>query len=132
MRFLRTALAACFLASISLPGLAQEDLAALNSRVEELYGESDYAEAMKVAKQLVEVAERQLGPDHPDTVGYLANVALLYHTQGQYAEAEPLLKRSLAIFEKTLGPDHPNTKRCRENLSKLHDDQADKASNGAR
>ena len=78
MRFLRTALAVCFLASLSLPGLAQEDLAALNSRVMELFGAGDYAEAMKVAKQLEEAAERQLGPDHPDTAQSLNNLALFY------------------------------------------------------
>ena len=120
MRFLRAALAACILASLSLPGLAQEDLAALNSRVGELFGKGDFAEAMKVAKQLEEAAERQLGPDHPDAAGYLDNVALLYKAQGQYAEAEPFYKRALAIREKTLGPDHPDTAQSLKDLAELY------------
>ena len=78
MRFLRAAIAACILASLALPGLAQEDLAALNSRVAELYGKGDFAGAMKVAKKLEEAAERQLGPDHPDTAQSLNNLALFY------------------------------------------------------
>ena len=113
MSFLQTAIAACILASLALPGLAQEDLAALNSRVGELYGKGDFAGAMKVAKKLEEAAERQLGPDHPDTAACLHALAGLYFDQGQYAKAELLYKRSLAIREKTLGPDHPDTKRCR-------------------
>ena len=123
MRFLQTAIAACILASLSLPGLAQEDLAALNSRVEELYGKGDLAGAMKVAKKLEEAAERQLGPDHPDTAACLNTLAFLCQAQGEYAKAEPLFKRALAVREKTLGPDHPGTAQSLNNLAELYQAQ---------
>ena len=39
----------------------------------------------------------------------LANLVLLYDTQGHYEQAEPLCRRAIAISEKTLGPNHPDT-----------------------
>ena len=51
-----------------------------------------------------EMKEKALGAQHPDVAKGLANLAVLYDTQGRYAEAEPLLKRALAIRKKSLGP----------------------------
>ncbi|MFN3920758.1 MAG: tetratricopeptide repeat protein, partial [Methylohalobius sp.] len=38
----------------------------------------------------MEVAEKNVGPNHPDVATSLNNLALLYYAQGQYALAEPL------------------------------------------
>jgi tetratricopeptide (TPR) repeat protein len=67
----------------------------------------------------LEIAEKQLGPDHPHVATSLNNLAALLEAQGKYAEAEPLYRRAIAICEKTLGPEHPNTKTARENLEIL-------------
>ena len=60
-----------------------------------------------------------LGPEHPDTLTSVNNLAFLYRSQGRYAEAEPLYQRALAGMERVLGKDHPNTKVVRENLKRL-------------
>ena len=62
-------------------------------------------DAVIAARKALEVAEKNVGPDHPDVAGSLDILAGLYHEQGQYALAEPLYKRALAIFEKAHGPD---------------------------
>ena len=44
--------------------------------------------------------EKTLGPDHPDLVDILDNLAAFYKDQGRYADAQQLFKRSAAIREK--------------------------------
>ncbi|MFB3131729.1 MAG: tetratricopeptide repeat protein, partial [Rhodothermales bacterium] len=62
------------------------------------------------------IFEQVLGPDHPNTVKSLNNLAGLLDSQGKYDEAEPLYRRALGIFENALGPDHPNTITARKNF----------------
>ena len=69
------------------------------------------------SEKALEVAEQNVGPNHPDVAGSLNNLALLYKTQGHYAQAEPLYKRALAIVEKSLGPDHPYVAVSLNNLA---------------
>jgi tetratricopeptide (TPR) repeat protein len=79
------------------------------SRLTNLYDDQGrYAEAELLYKRSLTIAEKTLGPDHPDVATSLNNLAALYRAQGRYAEAEPLSKRSLTIIEKALGPDHPD------------------------
>ena len=46
-------------------------------------------------KRALAESERVLGPEHPDTIAIVNNLAGLYQAQGRYKEAEPLLKRAL-------------------------------------
>ena len=100
-----------------------DELAALNAQVVKLYGLGKYAEAIEIAKRSLALAEKQLGPDHPDVGQSLNNLALLYDKQGRYGEAEPLYKRSLALSEKALGPDHPAVGTSLNNLAGLYESQ---------
>src|SRR5271157_3768284 len=86
---------------------AQAQLKALNQRAIQLYERGEYQKATDLFEQVVELANKTLGPDHPEVATYLNNLAELYQSQGRYAEAEPLYKRSLEIWEAKLGPDHP-------------------------
>ena len=52
----------------------------------------------------VEIAEKAVGPEHPQVATSLNNLAALYQSQGNYAEAEQLDKRALLIRQETLGP----------------------------
>ena len=92
----------------------------LNQEVMELNRTGKYDRAVVVAKKALEVAEKNVGPNHPDVATSLNNLAELYRTQGQYAPAEPLFKRALAILEKALGPDHPDVATSLENLAVLY------------
>ena len=98
---------------------AQDDPAALNAEVVRLYQAGKYAEATEIAKRLLAIRERALGPEHPDVGQSLNNLAALYGNQGRYAEAEPLYRRSLAIREKALGPEHPDVGQSLNNLALL-------------
>ena len=92
----------------------------LNQEVISLYQKGEYDRAVVVAREALEVAEENVGPDHPDVAGSLNNLALLYQAQGDYAKAEPHYKRALAIREKALGPDHPLVATSLENLATVY------------
>ena len=52
-----------------------------------------------------------LGPDHPDTLISLNNLAAAYETAGDVKKAIPLYEDCLKRREKVLGKDHPDTIR---------------------
>ena len=84
---------------------------------------AQYKEAEPIQRRALEIREKVLGPNHPDTATSLNNLAGIYSSQGQYKEAEPLLKRALEINEKALGPDHPNTAISLNNLAEIYRSQ---------
>jgi CHAT domain-containing protein len=74
-----------------------------------------YAEAEPLYKEALQLSEKVLGKEHPSTLSYVNNLALLYQSQGRYAEAEPLYKAALQLSEKVLGASHPNTLTSQSN-----------------
>lgn len=56
---------------------------------------------------MLDIREKELGPDHVDVAASLNNIAVLLKTSGQFEEAEEMYNRSIAIKEKALGPNHP-------------------------
>lgn len=64
------------------------------------------AEAESLFKKVLEIREKKLGAEHPDTVSMIKNLTFLYLTQYRYEEAELLYKRALAIDEKVNGEEY--------------------------
>ena len=60
---------------------------------------------------------RMLGPDHPDTLASVNNLAIACQEVGRKAEAVRLHERALAGRVRVLGPDHPDTLASRNNLA---------------
>ena len=86
------------------PGVAAEAEDAskadsLGRQVVELYHAGKYQEAMLIARHLLEIREKALGPQHPDTAKSLNNLALLYEAMGDYAKAEPVFRLRLVAVE---------------------------------
>jgi len=77
---------------------------------------SSPAEAEPLFRKALEIRERVLGPDHPDTATSYNNVAFNLNAQGRAAEAELLFRKALEIRERVLGPDHPDTAAIRQKL----------------
>jgi tetratricopeptide (TPR) repeat protein len=68
--------------------------------------ESKHSQATPYFKRLVDISEKNFGPDHSNVAAHLNNLAGNYRARGMLVEAEPLYKRSLDIWEKNLGPDN--------------------------
>jgi tetratricopeptide (TPR) repeat protein len=106
------------IAALPDEGLKQmASLGGLNDQCVDLHQKTRYAEAERVARELVAIHNRWLGPDHPDTANSLNSLAINLNTQGKYGEAEPLLRRALTTYQKALGPDHPGTAIILNNLA---------------
>ena len=119
------------LSSLNVPYVFAQDAGiewdALNQEVVELYQAGKFERAVVLAQKSLQVAEQNVGPDHPSVATSLNILALLYQAQGNYAPAEPLYKRALAIVEKALGPDHPDVAASLNNLALLYQDQGNYA-----
>jgi tetratricopeptide (TPR) repeat protein/tRNA A-37 threonylcarbamoyl transferase component Bud32 len=72
------------------------------------------AEQFRAARAIY--AERS-GPDHPDTLKSMNNLANSYADLGRLAEALKLREETLALQKAKLGPDHPETLRNMNNLA---------------
>ena len=99
---------------------AAKAIGVANAKVAQLCGEGRCADALELARQTLEHAEKELGKDHPGTLASLNNLAFLYKAQGRYGEAEPLYKQVLEALERVLGQDHPHTLSSVNNLAALY------------
>jgi eukaryotic-like serine/threonine-protein kinase len=57
-----------------------------------------------------------LGPEHPDTLRSMNNLAVAYRQAGRVVEAVPLHERDFKISAARLGPDHPDTLTSMSNV----------------
>ncbi|ETS86513.1 hypothetical protein PFICI_00341 [Pestalotiopsis fici W106-1] len=71
--------------------------------------------ALKLDVEVCENREKISGPDHPDTLRSMNNLAET--NQGQLEAAEELHKKALEIRKQKLGPDHPDTLLSMHNLA---------------
>jgi tetratricopeptide (TPR) repeat protein len=62
-----------------------------------------------------------LGPDHPDTLRSMNNLANSYAALGRHADALQLREQTLAVFKTRLGPGHPDTFKGMNNLANSYD-----------
>ncbi|KAF3920163.1 Nephrocystin-3 [Arthrobotrys entomopaga] len=72
-----------------------------------LEGQCRFNEAVFYMKQAVEMAERIIGYDHPDTMGIVHNLGAVYKGQRELDLAETCARRAMEGHEKSLGPNHP-------------------------
>jgi tetratricopeptide (TPR) repeat protein len=54
------------------------------------YQRGQFWEAEPLWISALALCEQLLGPEHPDTLSSLNNLAILYDDQGKYEQAEPL------------------------------------------
>jgi len=53
--------------------------------------------------------KRVVGPEHPDTLTSMNNLAFTWKEQGRIAEAIELMERCAQLRTKVLGAEHPHT-----------------------
>ncbi|MGV3661839.1 MAG: tetratricopeptide repeat protein [Prosthecobacter sp.] len=57
----------------------------------------------------LENRQQTLGPEHPDTMRSMRQLATVFKEQGRYAESEALLRKTLAAQQRALGSEHKDT-----------------------
>ena len=99
----------------------------LDQKVEELFGQGKYSEAIVIAREEATLRKEIQGERHPDYAQSLNNLAVLLDTQGDYAAARPLYEQALAIRKAVLGERHPDYATSLNNLAVLLESQGDYA-----
>ena len=84
-----------------------------------LLQKANYADAERLLRRSLAIADQPPGSDNPDVAPILNNFGSLLQKTNRLAEAEPLLRRALAIDEQAYGPDHPNVARDLNNFAWL-------------
>ena len=92
----------------------------LNQEVAELYRTGEYDRALIPAKKALEVAQKNVGPNHPDVATSLNYLGVLYREMGEYGKAEPLYKQATEIYRRAFGEDHPYCATGLNNLAELY------------
>lgn len=75
-----------------------------------------FAEAEKSFRAVYDLYVKEIGPDHPQTLNALTNVADILIEEGKYTDAEAVLKQVIDADRRILGPEHPNTLLITGNL----------------
>jgi len=68
-----------------------------------------YARAESLLARSLEIRRRVLGPDNPDTLASMNDLAETIRWQGRFPEAEKLYREAWEGRQRVLGPDHPAT-----------------------
>ena len=66
--------------------------------------------------QVLETRTRVLGPEHPDRLVALGNLANILYQQGDYAGARDPLEQVVELQTRISGPEHPDTLRTEDIL----------------
>src|SRR5262249_475633 len=82
-----------------------------------LLGRGRAPEAGELLKASVEVRAAELGPDHPETIISMLNLAVCYQTAGKLDRALPLCEKVLELCKARFGPEHPDTIGVMNNLA---------------
>ena len=79
--------------------------------------QGSYDKAKAMYRQALEVREKVLGVEHPETLTSVGDLALVLQYQGKYKEAEAINRRALDGREKVLGKEHLDTLTSASNLA---------------
>ena len=73
------------------------------------HGVGEYERAIGFLQRSAALCRQHLGPDHPDTLASINNLASAYQAAGKLDLALPLFEETLRLQKAKLGPNHPNT-----------------------
>ena len=68
-----------------------------------------YSNAEALFSEVLEIRRRAFGPEHPDTLSTMNELARTYYDEGNYEKAERLCSEVLEMRRRVLGPEHPST-----------------------
>lgn len=76
-----------------------QDTKSLRAEALKLYGQKKYEGALKIAQQIVQIKEKELGAQHLEVAGALSDVATIEIASGKIKNGEKTLRQAIAIYE---------------------------------
>jgi tetratricopeptide (TPR) repeat protein len=80
----------------------------------------NFVEANELEHQVLDIDEKKLGPDHPETAIALMNLGYLYESMGMLSKSESFYEQALAIRQRALGHENPSISASLNNLASLY------------
>ncbi len=90
---------------------------AVTHQAKELAEAYRFADARKLLQNVLEIRERLLGVDHPDTAETCRDIASVCQEQGDYDSALEWYDRALETVKNTLGEENPRTAALYNNIA---------------
>jgi tetratricopeptide (TPR) repeat protein len=106
-----------------LPEEDEQRMRAAENMADALNSQGKFTEAQTLYREMLEVLQRVLGPEHPETLNTAGNLANTLNAQGKYAEAETMYHEVLLIKRRVLGPEYPDTLATAGNLANALNNQ---------
>jgi len=78
--------------------------------------------ALPLLMRTLEIREKELGPDYPDTITAVGNVGYILQALGRLDEAGPYFEKAVERMERLRGPTHPELAAHLNNLAMLRVD----------
>ncbi len=98
--------------------------ATLRQSLAETYARLGLVEkALPLLQRTLQIREKELGPNHPDTITAVGNVGYIMQALGRLDEAGPYFEAAVARMEELRGPNHPDLAPHLNNLAMLRVDQ---------
>jgi eukaryotic-like serine/threonine-protein kinase len=95
--------------------------ASIRSTIGQTYAELGlYTEAQRQLEQALNLQQRILPMDHPDTLSTMSTLAVLYISNGKLPQGEPLAVHVAEARRRALGEDHPDTLTSLISLADLY------------
>jgi len=90
-----------------------------------------FSRAKDLEQQSLDIRRRVLGPENPDTLASMDDLAGALEERGQYVEAAKMLREEIDIERRVLGPENPQTLNAMNNLTNDlrkdgHDEEGEK------
>ena len=102
-----------------------DDAKSYSATASKYYQDGNYPKALEFHTKALNIREKVLGKDHPDTANSYNNIGLVYSDMGNYSKALEFYTKALNIYEKVLGKDHPSTAVGYNNIGYLYSDMGD-------
>jgi tetratricopeptide (TPR) repeat protein len=108
-----------FLRVLDRPGTPSSQTAAINALAAIAFARQDYETAEARLREVIELGQRTLSPDHPALARYRDNLGSALTSMGRYAEAETEMRAALEARERKFGPHHPEVALSYNGLAAL-------------
>ena len=78
------------------------------------YNTKEYDKALEYFSNALNIKEKVLGAEHPQTATSYNNIGFVYYNQKEYYKALEYHLKALEIQEKVLGKEHPDTMQTKK------------------
>ena len=122
---LRKILLAVFLTVSVAFSATLDDAKSYSATAYKYYQDGNYPKALEFHAKALNIREKVLGKDHPDTANSYNSIGYVYSDMGDYPKALDFYTKALNIREKVLGKDHPDTANSYNNIGSVYNYMGD-------